>query len=317
MAQATTLLREFDFRSAEVPDKMLQLRLDRAALEQGMADAAERFLTIQPAEDGIQPGDIVRVSFADPEAPDGVRQAQFSVGRHFFDPGLEDALPGLCRGQTALLPCLGRQRQVTIVSVKRRRIPPLTDQAVASLGLPGVTTVAGYRRHLQDRAAERKRREREQILVGYLEKQVLAGSEFSPTDRTTPEYQAMDQRNRSMAKEMAAREEGGSEQEALARMLGLKPGAGEQEIETALQQNCDRALQLAALGQAHAARDGVTYTPEECLRQLEQMALQRGIPPQQLQAMVPLPLLLTDRYTRYYQEEILAYYRPKFTVVIE
>ncbi len=99
MGEATTLLREFDFREADIPEQLLVLQIDQAVIDKGMADAAERFLTILPADDGIRAGDIVRISFPDAGAENGARQEQFSVGRYFFDRQLEDALPGMTAGR--------------------------------------------------------------------------------------------------------------------------------------------------------------------------------------------------------------------------
>ena len=96
MEMATTLVQEFDFREANVPEKMLVLKIDKADIDAGMETAAERFLTIEAAEDGIRAGDIVGLVF-----PDDGEEAWFSVGKGFFDRGTEDALLGLRQGQEA------------------------------------------------------------------------------------------------------------------------------------------------------------------------------------------------------------------------
>ena len=317
MGEAATLLREFDFRKAGVPEKMLVLKIEQAVIDKGLSDAAERFLTIEPAGDGIRTGDIVRVSFPDEAAEDGVGQVQFSVGRHFFDPALEDALLGMTRGQTAELAVKGRKKPVTVLSVKRRNIPPLTDETVASIGIEGVDTIAGYRQHLVDRAVRRKRADRDYILTDYVEKQVLAQSAFTPVDRASEEYRACYDQQRSQARQMAAQDEGVSELDVLRRVLGQEKGAGEEAILSALAAYCDRQMQLLALGRLYTARDGVSYTLANCERELRQFAEMRGIPYEALLEQHSPEDLLPGKYIQYYGETILAHYEKQYTVVIE
>ena len=301
MGEAATLLREFDFRNANVPEKMLVIKIDQAVINKGLSGAAERFLTIEPAGDGIRSGDIVRVSYPDEAAEGGVREEQFSVGRHFFDPALEDALPGMTQGQTAELAVKGQVRAVTVLSVKRRNIPALTD----------------YRQHLIDQAVRRKRAERDRILVDFVERQVLAQSEFTPVDRESEAYRACYARQRSQAREMAAQDEDSSELDVLRRMLGREKGAGEEAILSALAEDCDRQMKLLAIGRAHAAQDGVSYTLDDCEQDLRQFSEMRGVPYEALLEQYAPESLLPGKYIQYYSEKILAHYEKQYTVVTE
>lgn len=314
MGEATKLLREFDFREASIPAKMLVLKIDQAVIDRGLSDAAERFLTIQPAEDGIRRGDIVRISFPDEAAEGGMGWAQFSVGRNFFDRQLEETLLGMVRGQTAELTVKGQKKPVTILSVKRRCIPALTDEAVASIGVEGVTTIAGYRQHLIDQAARRKRAERDRILIDFVEKQVLAQSEFTPVDRESEEYRSCYARQRRQARQMAAQDEGVSELEVLRRMLGQEKGSGEEAILSALAADCDREMKLLTLGRVHAARDGAQYTLESCEQELRQFAEMRGIPYEAVLEQYTPEALLPEKYVQYYGEKILAHYEKQYTI---
>ena len=317
MGEAATLLREFDFRNANVPEKMLVIKIDQAVINKGLSGAAERFLTIEPAGDGIRSGDIVRVSYPDEAAEGGVREEQFSVGRHFFDPALEDAHPGMTQGQTAELAVKGQVRAVTVLSVKRRNIPALTDEAVTSIGIEGVETIADYRQHLIDQAVRRKRAERDRILVDFVERQVLAQSEFTPVDRESEAYRACYARQRSQAREMAAQDEDSSELDVLRRMLGREKGAGEEAILSALAEDCDRQMKLLAIGRAHAAQDGVSYTLDDCEQDLRQFSEMRGVPYEALLEQYAPESLLPGKYIQYYSEKILAHYEKQYTVVTE
>lgn len=317
MGEATTLLREFDFRKANVPTKMLVIRLQEAVIDKGLSDAAERFLTIEPADDGIRPGDIVRISYPDASAESGTREAQFSVGRAFFDPQLENALLGMTCGQMAELMVKGQVKQVVILSVKRRNIPILTDKAVASIGIPGIETITAYRQRLIDQAVQRKRAERDRILTDFVQKQVLTQSEFTPVDRTSEEYRTCYAHNRSQAREIAGQGEDASEMEVLRRMLSQEKDASEEAILSALAESCDSEMKLLAIGRAHAARDGVAYTLADCERELRQFADLRGVSYDEILGQYEPESLLRGKYMQYYASEILAHYEPQYTVAIE
>jgi len=317
MGEATTLLQEFDFHKAAVPEKMLVIRIDRAVIDKGLSDAAERFLTIEPAEHRIRTGDIVRISYPDETAEDGVRQAQFSVGRHFFDQQLEDSIPGMTCGQTAELTVKGQKKPVTILSIKRRNIPPLTDEAIASIGIEGVNTAEAYRQHLIDQAVRRKRSERDHILTDFVEKQVTAQSEFTPVDRESEDYRACYAGRLDQARKIAAQDEDISEMEVLRRSLGQKQDASEEDILSALAEDCEQEMKLLALGRAHAARDGISYTLEDCRQELRQFAEMRGISYEALLEHYTPESLLPGKYIHYYGGKILSHYEKQYTVVTE
>lgn len=317
MGEATTLLREFDFKKASVPEKLLVIKIQQAVIDKGLSDAAERFTTIEPVQDGIRPGDIVRISYPDDTAETGTRTAQFSVGRCFFDPQLENALLGMKQGESAELTVKGLAKQVEICSVKRRNIPALTDKAVASIGIPGVETIDAYRQRLIDQAVQRNRMQRDHILTDFVQKQVLAQSEFTPVDRTAEEFVDFYERIRFQARQMAEQQEDISEMDMLRRMTGQKQGASDQEILVALAEECEREMKLLAIGRAHAARDGVVYTLADCEQELRKFADMRGISYEEMLAQYTPESLLPSKYTQYYASEILAHYTPQYTVAIE
>ena len=188
---------------------------------------------------------------------------------------------------------------------------------MASIGIEGVDTIAGYRQHLVDRAVRRKRADRDYILTDYVEKQVLAQSVFTPVDRASEEYRACYDQQRRQARKMAAQDEGVSELDVLRRVLAQEKGAGEEAILSALAAYCDRQMQLLALGRVHAAQDGVSYTLADCERELRQFAEMRGIPYEALLEQHSPEDLLPGKYIQYYGETILAHYEKQYTVVIE
>lgn len=312
---ATNLLQEFDFREANVPEKLLVLSISAASIEQGLADAALRFATIASAADGIQAGDFVRISY--PDASGEEQQAQFTAGRHFFDPSLEDALLGMTCGQITTLTVRGQTAPVTVCSVKRRYIPPLTDAEIASLGIEGVGTIGEYRQHLIQKAVRRMRMQRDQILTDFVQKQTVAQSVFSPVDRESEEYCLFRDSMVTRAGMFADQREGVTADLMLRKLLGLKEDASEEESQNALDGNCDRQVKLLALGRAHAEQDGAVYTLESVEADLRAFAKAHGMSYENLMEGNSLELSLLSKYIEHYGKTILAYYEQRYTVAVE
>ena len=315
MAAATTLLQEFDYREADVPEKLLTLSVSAASIEKGLSDAALRFTTIAPAVDGIQAGDFVRISY--PDAAGEEQQAQFTVGRHFFDSSLEDALLGLTCGQSAELPVKGRQVPITVCSVKRRHIPPLTDEEIASLGIENIDTIEAYREHLIQKAVHRMRMQRDQILTDFIEKQTVAQSVFTPVDHENQEYQLFRDSLTSRAALYAAQDEDTTESVMLRNLLNLKDDASEEETQSALQEQCERQVKLLALGRAHAQQDGAVYTLESADADMRALAQDHDIPFERLMEGTSMELVLLGKYIQHYDKTILAHYEKQYRVVME
>lgn len=312
---ATNLLQEFDFREANVPEKLLGLSVSAASIEQGIADAALRFATIAPAADGIQVGDFVRISY--PDASGEEQQAQFTAGRHFFDQSLEDALLGMTCGQRAVLSVRGQTVPVTVCSVKRRHIPPLTDEEIASLGIVGVGTIEEYRQHLIQRAVRRMRMQRDQILTDFVQKQTVAQSVFSPVDREDEEYRLFRDSMVTRAGTFADQREGVTQDIMLRKLLGLKDDASEGETQSALDEKCEQQVKLLALGRAHAQQDGTVYTLVSVEADLRAFAKAHDLSYENLMEGTSLELSLLGKYIEHYDKAILAHYEQQYTVAVE
>ncbi len=183
------------------------------------------------------------------------------------------------------------------------------------MGIEGVSTVEGYRQHLIDQAAQRKRYERDHVVTQFVEKRVLAQSEFAPVDRGTAEYRACYEERLDQARQYA-QDEGATELDILRQMLRQKKEAGEEEILAALAEDCDRQMKLLAIGRAHAAQDGVSFTLADCEADVRQFAEMRGVPYETMREQFAPESLLPGKYIGYYENKILAWCGERYTVTI-
>ena len=93
-------------------------------------------------------GDMVRCSLhsALPRfQKDGIR---FVAGSGMYNPTLEALAIGMQAGETRTATLPEGEVALTVQAVQKRVVPALTDEMAAASKLPGVRTVAGYRRYL-------------------------------------------------------------------------------------------------------------------------------------------------------------------------
>lgn len=295
----------YDFRRIDVPEKLLELKVSQAKVDQELSRAAERFLTIEHTTDGIQAGDIVALELPGGDVPGGSRRMQINVGLGFSGEELEHALLGKTVGTEAAWE--GGTAPGRIVNVKRRIIPPLSDGLVLRLGVDGVSTVEGYRTYTQDQLAQRLRQGREQALCDYVAKAVVEKSVFSDSITDSPDYQLI--YHGTLAQVGAvAEQEGKSMEEILARSLNTSA----QDCCEVLRQQCAEQTKRAAIGREYAEHDGVSYTREDVL---EQYRAQLGTQASELSSET-LDSGVIQSYVLYFFQKITAYYQDKFHVIL-
>lgn len=99
-------------------------------------------------------GDVVECSMTSQNKRFQRPSAKITVGAGLLDREEEKKLVGQKVGAKLALVCRGSDVTVTILSVKKRCVPPLTDEMVAALGLESVRTVEQYRTYLVEQALD-------------------------------------------------------------------------------------------------------------------------------------------------------------------
>lgn len=129
-----------DLTRLEIPEKQCHITLKDDTIFQGFRDQ-HRQLAVQ--EGPAAQGDYVLAQAA--SEPGGTRTVHIELGAHRF-PDYEKALLGCRAGQTLQAMICGEDTTLQVESVKKVVELPLTDESIAALQLPGIQTLADYRR---------------------------------------------------------------------------------------------------------------------------------------------------------------------------
>lgn len=129
-----------DLTRLEIPEKQCHITLKDEIIFQDLRNQ-HRQLAVQ--EDPAVPGDYVLAQAV--SAPDHARTVHIELGARRF-PDYEKALLGCRTGQTLRAVICGEDTTLQVESVKQVVELPLTDQSIAALRIPGIHTLADYRR---------------------------------------------------------------------------------------------------------------------------------------------------------------------------
>ena len=303
----------YDFKDVAIPDALLKASVSREEIDSELHMTAQRFTTIAPASDGICNGDIVALEIPDEQAADSVRQVLVNMGRGFFDS--EEALLGLCAGVQTQVFCEGKTVPATILAVKRKHIPKLTDESVCQLKIEGVDTIADYKNYVFENKAAQQRQRRMKGIFEIASKAVLAHTEFAPIRDDNEWYRTL--YNSTMIQlETMAQQAGKSVDEIMPEALRM-PGKTADECRRALEEMCEKHVKLGALGLYYAKQNGIEYTREESIARMQAYMPQLG---QTEISEVEENMIAVDiiqRYADYFQKVISDYYKDKIQVVIQ
>jgi len=123
-----------------------------------------------PTDGGIKEGDFVVVETAPADEGDNGADyrdraeivpghIQVNVGKGFYDFKWEQSLAGKKTGEQVMLPKRGKNQPGTIMQIKRRVYPELTDDIIKQLSIEGINTIPEYRAYLkQEMISEEKMR---------------------------------------------------------------------------------------------------------------------------------------------------------------
>lgn len=303
----------YDFRKVQVPQKLLELEVSEEAVARELAATAERFLTIETVTDGIRAGDIVQIQFPGEEAGQ-MQIMQINMGLGFAGKALEDGLLGLRRGDEKVLPVENRRIPVQVVSVKRRKVPELTDELIGRLGLENIKTVVQYREYTVGRIAQRAAQGKSRALCDFAIKSVLEHSEFEPITEENQVYHTLLLASEKQVRDMAA-QTGEPEEKILAQAVGME-GKPADQCWQALREECRRQVKLAAVGQAYGKKRGVIFTKEDAARQFEAYAPQLGEAGEKPADETMLELYLMQMYIEYCRQTIAKYYENQYRIVL-
>ena len=120
---------------------------DQAALQKELDRLRNPYVTWEPGG-AVAAGDMVRCSLRSALPRFQKDSIRFVAGSGMYNPTLEALAIGMQAGETRTATLPEGEVDLTVQAVQKRVVPALTDEMAAACKLPGVRTVAGYRRYL-------------------------------------------------------------------------------------------------------------------------------------------------------------------------
>ena len=150
---------------------------DQAALQKELDRLRNPYVTWKPGG-AVAAGDMVRCSLRSALPRFQKDSIRFVAGSGMYNPTLEALAIGMQAGEsrTATLP--EGEVTLTVQAVQKRVVPALTDEMAAACKLPGVCTVAGYRRYLLAQQRDKAAAQAAWTLAARIKRTVLDGSAF-------------------------------------------------------------------------------------------------------------------------------------------
>lgn len=248
----------YDFRQTEIPAALLQAQVTREELDGELFRMATRFTEIVAADGPVENGDVVKLAFSDPKAPDQQKLVYANVGKDFDD--MEARLPGLCAGDRVKIPYGGQEVEATVLSVKRLQVPALTDDHVKQLGIAQVEDLAQLEDYLFGKLAEGQRKRKFRGIMGIVSKAMMEKTEFEDLENH-PWYLALHKHMMGRVEGFAA--QAGLSVEAAMPVALRMDGKSLEECREALKTMCLERARQGALGQHYARENGVTFPEME------------------------------------------------------
>ncbi|MBQ6117120.1 MAG: hypothetical protein IJL08_07330 [Oscillospiraceae bacterium] len=297
----------FDFRQVSIPQKLMELPVAAEDVDRKLQNLAERFLTIEPADE-IRAGDIVRIALEVTDTqPAGV--LHINVGKAFYDPDWETSLVGMTVGDPVVLPKRGQGRRGVIASVKRRCIPPVNDTLVQRMGDPSITTVAACRAAIETDLAGIAQQKKEPVLIQFVMKETAKASSYDDlTEEINLRMAEIEAERRTLAENNDA-----SYEDILRHFL---PGASSdpEKLAKQLRDEAELDVKTDLIAQHLVTEASVTFGRTE-YESIVAEYLAQGASRELIEARFPYEEYLKSAPGEFWTKQILEYFRPKFEVV--
>lgn len=173
-----TVTKLYDIDSIEIPEEMLDIHVEDAAIENKVQLLSLRYAKESEEKTAVK-GDIVYckadadsypdgrtvILFTDTEMPGAEQASQEAIGK-----SVKDSFSAVLFDKTAVL---------TVQKVIRRSLAEVNDDLVCSVGIEGVKTLDEYRAYLKTQALENMRTEKEKEIAQYFLSELENSSEYA------------------------------------------------------------------------------------------------------------------------------------------
>ena len=274
-------------------DGELEAELDRLRIRRSVLVDADQ----------VEPDDFVRLDCRSGTPKFQKTGLELRVGKGLFSRELESAILGMRAGETRTVALPEAEAEVTICGIRRRVLPVLSDETVASWGLEGIRTVEALKRELRAKAKARYVEELAEPLAAAISTAVNERSRFALDPE---ELRAVEAEGREMAADML-RGAGLDPETADDEAVRAVSGRTKQEHFDFLQELSVDGLKSTAIGARQMAQDGLTVTEADYRRAVASNAKGLGVSVEEAARIMPWPKYLRQTAANYNFDIIVAF----------
>ena len=276
-----------------VDEEELNAQVDRLRSRHGLMEEADRVMT----------DDFVTLDSASETPKYQKTNLNLRVGRGLFSPELEQGILGMAPGETRTLKLSDSRAEVTIRTVRRRVLPPLTDETVASWGMDGISTAAELIASVKEAARAQYVEDLAEAVAVELSNEVTANSRF---ELDPEEIEAVCAEGQQMAEDML-RSAGLDPETADDEAVRAVSGRTKQEHYDFLRQLSLDGLKSSAIGAEEMNRNGEAVTEDQYKAALRECAEGMGLTEEAARRILTYPKFLRQAAANYLFEEIITF----------
>ena len=299
------VLKLYDYAQCPLPDKLFEIKIPQKKIDEKIEKAAEHFLTIEDQAGAIENGDIVAVKIASADPFLASECERFSVGKGFFDKDIEAALIGKKKGDTFSMTVNGSSAEITVLWVKRRVVPKLTDAMAAQMGVEDVTTVQEYTDHVTQELVDEDKEKKQNAIWNMVSKKIIEESEFEVDEKEVEAQYKKDVVY--LQKEL----EGDFEEFMQVKYHGKTLEESKQNFKKEIL----KTLELCAIATPMAEEDGMEWTQEEYNAVIDDMVSEE-YSKEELEQSMSYEDYVKQQKEAYLQGKVLECFESRFTVTI-
>ena len=292
----------FDFHEIDPGQYAAPFSMDEEELETVLDRLRSRHAAMTEAQ-RVEPEDFVTLDSRSALPKFEKTNLNVRVGRGLFSKELEQGLLGMGPGETREIPIPQGIATVTVRSIRRRVLPPLTDETIASWGLDGVSTMQDLIASVKAEACERYVEDMAEAVAVELSSEAVDRSSF---ELDAEELETVCAEGQEMAEDML-RSAGLDPETATDEEVRAVSGRTRQEHYEFLRRLSVQGLKGAAIGALAMARDGVTVTEEQYRKAVQYTADGMGLSPEEAAGVLTWPKFLRQTAGNYHFEEIIQY----------
>ena len=295
------VLELYELESIDFGDYVEPFSMEEEEMGAELTRERTRRSTMEEA-DRIALDDFVRLDLVSDVPKYQKNGLQLRIGKGLFDPVLEKAILGMAKGETQIVELPGVRAEVTVTDIRRRVLPPLTDEAVAAWGMEGIAGVQALKDSIWEKERAQYMEDMAKALAVAVSRDINANSSFQ---LDVGELEAVRAESREMAADMlksAGLDPDTVDDDAVFAVSGLTKA----EHFDFLQQLSEDSLKSAAIGAKQMAEDGVTVTEMDYQKALQACAEALGLSPDEAKKVLTEPKFLRQTAANYNFEKIEA-----------